>query len=529
VSPRLEVLSPTAHEWRWASLGAAALLGAYVALSGSSPRLVLEIAVAVAYMLFAARCLREPLFFLLVYVVALEIFPPLYRPRHEETPIYLALALFPVGVSVAAGRFQDMHFTWDPLAKGLAVFLLGTGCSLPFAFWLSGNQTGMESLARWLLLAQMGYLFYLIRAGAHRKETTTERLVYPLLLIGAALSAGYGIVDFIWPVPLPHPTPNQYIWLGTGVVRRAQGVFYDSMNFANFAAIFLVIASAAFLAKRHRSLGAARWGLVPLIAVLCLAVLVSFARSTGAAIAVALLVFGLRTGMVKTRRLLALCLALAVPFLLLWMFSPDLWRYFLSARVETLADILSHPNDATSGRYETWFRVLDIIRENPQYLIFGIGYKTLNQTRLFHGGIIVDNGYLSLLLETGLAGLAGFLVFSTALLRTFARLSRRAENHPSPLFPRLISRSREGGNPVVSNLTPALRLRGGDSGSGKDSVAFWSAVMLSLWVGELVQLLAVDAYTFWRNMVILVALMALTLNRAERLAGSPEPLRGEQP
>jgi hypothetical protein len=47
-------------------------------------------------------------------------------------------------------------------------------------------------------------------------------------------------------------------------------------------------------------------------------------------------------------------------------------------------------------------------------------------------------------------------------------------------------------------------------------VAFWAALMFALWCGEMVQLMAVDAYTFWRNMSILTALMALTMNRAER-------------
>jgi O-antigen ligase len=180
--------------------------------------------------------------------------------------------------------------------------------------------------------------------------------------------------------------------------------------------------------------------------------------------------------LVNVRRSLVLCLALAVPLLLLWMYSPELWHYFLEARVGHLTEILTDPNGATSGRYLTWIRILDIIREYPQYLIFGIGYKTLTFTRLFHGELIADNGYLSLLLETGVVGLAGFLIFSGAILHTFSRLARQKN----------------------------------------DPIAFWAAVMLSIWAGELIQLLAVDAYTFWRSMVILTALMALIMNRAER-------------
>jgi hypothetical protein len=52
--------------------------------------------------------------------------------------------------------------------------------------------------------------------------------------------------------------------------------------------------------------------------------------------------------------------------------------------------------------------------------------------------------------------------------------------------------------------------------SANERLAFWSAVLFSIWCGELVQLLAADAFTYWRNMVVLAALMALTVNLAER-------------
>ena len=169
-------------------------------------------------------------------------------------------------------------------------------------------------------------------------------------------------------------------------------------------------------------------------------------------------------------------LALSIPLIMLWSYSTELWNYLVSARVGRLVDIFSDPNVATSGRFDTWIRVLSIMREHPRYLIFGIGYKTLPVTRLFHGEIITDNGYLSLLLETGVSGLAGFLIFSYSILHTFFRLARSVNNH----------------------------------------LAFWSAVLFSIWCGELVQLLAADAYTYWRNIIILGALMALTVNLAER-------------
>jgi O-antigen ligase len=289
--------------------------------------------------------------------------------------------------------------------------------------------------------------------------------LFRLLVAGAVLSAGYGIVDFIWPVPLSHPAADQFIWLGEIVLRRAQGVFYESSNFANFCGFFLVAGVAALLSHRERYLGFSRSLLIVFISVLSLAVLVDFSR------------------LVRLRRAAAALLALAVPIFLLWVFSPDLWNYLVSVRVGFLVDIFNDPNFATSGRFDTWLRVLSIMRDNPQYLIFGVGYKTLTVTRLFHGEIITDNGYLSLLLETGIVGLGSFLVLSAAILKVFFRLAR----------------------------------------SANEALAFSATVLFSIWCGELVQLLATDAYTYWRNVVIFTALMAWTLNMAEReeLPGPP--------
>jgi hypothetical protein len=60
--------------------------------------------------------------------------------------------------------------------------------------------------------------------------------------------------------------------------------------------------------------------------------------------------------------------------------------------------------------------------------------------------------------------------------------------------------------------------------SANELLAFWATVLFSIWCGELVQLLATDAYTYWRNVVVFAALMAWTLNLAERvgISGKPE-------
>lgn len=464
---------------------AAAIVGCSLVLLSSTSRWALVLVGAFAYLMFAAVAVKEPLIFAVTFLVVLEIFPPFFFSQTGPTPVYLSFFLLPVGGAIVVCRLRDLRFGGDSFANGLAIFLVAIAFSLPFAWWLSGDEAGSDSLSRWLLLSQMAFIYFLIRGGSRATETRCERWAFRLLLAGAVLSATYGIVDFVWPVPFSHPAADQFIWLGTVVLRRAQGVFYESSNFANFCGFFLVITSAALLARKERVLHIHRGAVIASVTILSLAVLVAFSRSTWASVLVALVVFAFITGNVKVRRGAVFVLVLAVPLFLLWKLSPDLWNYLLNVRVGRLAEIFVSPNVATSGRFDTWSRVLSIVADNPQYLAFGIGYKTLTFTRLFHGEIIVDNGYLSLLFETGLVGLTGFIIFSGTILKCFFKLSH------------------------VRN----------------EAVAFWSAALFSLWCGQLVQMLAVDAYTFWRNMVIFAALAAFTLNRAARTK-SREELQG---
>lgn len=469
-------------------LVAALVVGCSLVLLGSASRWVLLLMGVIAYLLFALVSVKEPLIFALVFLVALEIFPPFFFPQTGQTPVFFAFFLLPVGAAIIICRLRDLHFGGDSIASGLAIFLVSIAFSLPFAWWLSGAGAGAGSLSHWLLLSQMAFVYCLIRGGGPATETGCERCTFRLLLAGAVVSAAYGIVDFVWPVPFSHPAADQFIWLGTVVLRRAQGVFYESSYFGNFCGFFLVITSAALLGRKEQVLCIRRSVLLASVVILSLAVLVTFSRSTWASVLVALLIFASITGSVKIRGGAIFLLALAVPLFLLWKLSPGLWSYLVNARVGRLAEIFVSPNVATSGRFDTWSHVISLISDNPQYLAFGIGYKTLTFTRLFHGEITVDNGYLSLLLETGVAGLAGFLFFSVAILKTFFRLSYARDQ----------------------------------------SAAFWSAVLFSFWSGQLVQLVAVDAYTYWRSMVIFAALAAFTLNRATR-TNSLEESRGTVP
>ncbi len=467
------------RSWGWrgamvcSTLLAAALTAAALAVHRA---VLLVILVSLLYILFALVSIREPLALATTFMVILVVLPPIFVSRFGDTPVYLSVLLLPICLAVVVVRLPDFHLALDPIAGGLGLFLVGTGLSLPFAFWLSGSEVGTQSLFRWLMLCQTALMYLLIRGGARIRESRGERRMVQILLLAAVLTAAYGIIDFVWPVPLPHPAADQFIWLRDAIIRRAQGAFYESSNFANLCGFFLAMSAAAFLSRKERLFGAPRSLLLVFIAVLGLAVLVAFSRGAWANVITTLLAFAVVSGQLRLRRGAGFFVALGIPLVVLWYYSPELWNYFLDARMGYLGQLFVDPNLASSGRFETWSRVLSIMAENPQYLLFGVGYKTLPYTRLFHSEIITDNGYLNLLLETGILGLAGFLFFCAAVFRTFYRLAR----------------------------------------IGRGSSVFWSTLLFSFWCGECVQTLAADAYTYWRNMAVFAGFMALAMNLAER-------------
>lgn len=446
-----------------------------------APVVLLALGVLMVLIVFALKSLREPLVFVLPFLLALILLPPFFWSPLGETPIFASMFLVPVGLAVALLRLPDLRLRPDPVAKGLAVFLLGTGLSLPFGWWLSGMQIGNQSFLHWLTLAQTALIYFLARSGGWRCETRLEQWLIPILVGAGTLSAAYGIFDFVWPVPLPHPAAGQFIWLHVSILRRAQGVFYEAGNFANMGAFFLVVAAASLLSGHERTLRIPLPWLVMVTVILGVAVFVSFTRSAWASVLVALLAFPVVSRRVRWGRAFLLLGALSVPVIALWFISPELWDYLLSSRLGNLDQLFIDPNLASSGRFDTWTLALSLLAGHPQYLLFGVGYKTLPFTRLFHGALIMDNGFLNLVLETGIVGLGGFLFLSARIFATFLR---------------------------------AAGQRTGES-------AFWGAALFSFWCGEWVQMMAVDAYTYWRNMVVFLAVMGIVMDRLERPKSHP--------
>jgi len=428
------------------------------------------------YLIFAIISVCEPIIFIIVFLTVLIVLPPFFFTQTGETPVYVSSFLLPIAFAIVAVRWSDFQFGMDPISTGLFLFVFGTGASLPFAWWFSGSTIAIPSLLRWLMLAQTLLLYVLVRGGMRTRPGRAEKWLIPALIIAAVLGAGYGIYDFIWPVPIPHPAAAQFLYLPNGMLRRAQGVLYESSSFGNLCGFFLAVTSAAFIVRREKAIGVSMKFLPPFILILAGAVIVAFSRSSWANTMVTLMVFGLLTRRTRWRRTLVLLVALAVPLVFLAMYFPEVWNYLLGYRLGSLSLLFSDPNSASSGRFNVWAKIILILYKFPHYFLLGVGYKTLPFTRLFGQKIITDNGYLNLLLETGLLGLGGFMLFLNSTLKSFWKLS----DSPNPL------------------------------------ISFWATLLFAFWCGQCVQLMAADAYTYWRNMVVYVSLMALVMNWAER-------------
>ena len=157
--------------------------------------------------------------------------------------------------------------------------------------------------------------------------------------------------------------------------------------------------------------------------------------------------------------------------LLTWKVFPafaEMYWLRLSASAEYL---FSATNGVLSGRVESWRLLTAWISAHPWQAVFGIGYKTLPYSDYLGTTVVADNMYLSLLVETGIAGLAALVWLSTAILRASARAARSADPRAS----------------------------------------FYGTWMLCFWCGQMVQMFSADVLTFWRVLPVCFWILALAV------------------
>jgi len=445
-----------------------------VRLESSLLLLLLAAAVLLAGCTLSPACLRTWPY---LFVSAALLVPPLYPSiLGGETPVYVANLLFLAGCLTVLARGADLRIGEDSVGRAAAGFIFATALSIPFGFWLSGTSAGLGSCLRFILLLHPFLIYLWLRSF---RPVYRDELLIPAgkFLLGlGVVAAVYGIIDFYVPIPIPHPFAAQYIYLDGRVIRRAQGMLYEASSFGNLSAFFLSLTLVILLSWWQKLSTVSKATLYAMAGIFTAALFLSYSRGSWANVLVTMTVFLILRRKLQLRLAAASLLVVPAFVYLVYQISPLVVLNFFNWRMGTLLEFWSDPNLATSGRWESWWRLISFFADHPWYLIFGIGYKTLPHTDLFGRSLIADNGFLSLTFEAGIIGLAAFLWLNQTVFSATYRASQQ-----------------------------------------QDSVrAIGAAFMFAFWCGEMIQMITGDLFTFWRNMVVFFATLALVQAAPER-------------
>jgi hypothetical protein len=413
--------------------------------------------------------LRTPNQWLALFFLSALLTPPLPIALGDSGP-HIALLFAGAGLLVGVLRLGEWRFRID-LATVSSLTLLGIFlASIGMAAIYSGIPVAAASLARVLLFGIGVYTFLYVRDGPGQLDQGQSMRAIAWLFLAASLSAVFACLDFYYQFPAPAGYAQQFIWLESGVFRRAQGVFYEASTLGNLCAFFLEMIAVALFRPRE-SQPVPRWAMFAGGVALASALVVSYSRASLLNLAVALAVLlWLNRDRIRWRRLTAgvaifgggsaALLTFAFPVFAghYWQRVSVAFQYFWEA-----------PNQVLSGRVASWQTLWNFIASEPWHLLLGIGYKTLPYSDFIGGKAIGDNTYITLLVETGVAGLAAVVALNIAILVTAWRASR-------------------SGNPVRS---------------------FCGTWMVCFWAGQIVQMFSGDLLTYWRVMPVYLFVLAL--------------------
>jgi O-antigen ligase len=285
------------------------------------------------------------------------------------------------------------------------------------------------------------------------------------LFAAAVISALFACVDFYFQFPAPAGFGPQFVWLDTGVYRRAQGFFYEASTLGNFCTFFLVFVAVCFTSKSDERPVPRIWLACGTI-VFSLALVLSYSRASIGNLAIALFVLLLRRKILRVARLLFLLpLAGLVSYVAFPVFTRLYWERLWASTVY----FFSYTEGIFSGRFASWRAIGDFLLRNPLSAILGVGYKTLPYSDVMGRPVVADNMYLSLLVETGIVGLAAMLFLNVAILRAAARSAKHS---------------------------------------------FFGEWIFCFWIGQIFQMLSGDLLTYWRVLPVYFWVLAMAVRRS---------------
>ena len=423
-----------------------------------SPTAVVVVTAAMCLLPLAWYVFSVPHRWLVAFFGAALLLPPLPFPGGDTGP-HPSLLVAALGLLAGIASLEHWRIRWTSAHTAFASLILAMIVSLGFAALYSGVSIAAASAARVALFLIGAYVFVFASGGpgeivGQHEELRTRRTARALFWMALA-AAAFGCVDFVYRLPAPGGYEPQFLWLNSGVYRRAQGLFYEASTLGNFSAFFLVAAAVALAEPRSRRIFSrpVLWlGLV----VFSLALLLSFSRASVVCAALAILVLATLERNRWHRHGAGIALAILIPAaaavfaLVLPEFAGAYW-----ARIGlSINRLLTTPDIVLSGRLQSWGILAEFAADHPWQTLFGIGYKTLPYTQHLGRPVVADNMYLSLLVETGALGLAALVGLNAAILALCWRAQRRG--------------------------------------------SFYGKWLFCFWIGESVQMLSGDILTYWR-------------------------------
>jgi hypothetical protein len=445
-------------------------LGSCAAAVALAPNLTLKLLLAGASGLLAVAVwtLEKPGRWLVCFFLTALLLPPLPLALGDSGP---HLCLFFAGLGLLGGL--SCLSRWKIPATALNASLAALWCvllaSVVWAALYSGPSIALASLARVGLFAIAIYAF-LFAAYGPAKQCAPFPAIRALYWV-AVVSALFACIDFYYQLPAPAGYGPQFVWLDSGVYRRAQGFFYEASTLGNFCAFFLILA-AVCLTRPHTATPVSRGALAFGSPILVAALVLSYSRASllNVAVASAVLLWRYRRRM-RPRTLGVLVGLGSAGALLTWKIFPAFTGTYwlrLSASAEYL---FSATEGVLSGRLASWHTLVAWIAEHPWRALWGIGYKTLPYSDYLGAPLVADNMYLSLLVETGIVGFAALLWLNTTILRASLKASRKDD-------------------------------------AARSLCGTW---MLCFWSGEIVQMLSGDLLTYWRVLPVYFFVLALAV------------------
>jgi O-antigen ligase len=457
----------------------AGLLGAYACLIARSPTPIEAISWSAPLLAipFVLWILQNASRWLWCFFFAALLLPPLPFAYGDSGP-HAGAALAFLGLVGGVLRVRDWRISRNLLGFAMPLFFLVLLCSSALAVFYSGLSVAAGSLVRVLLFGISVYVFFYSAHGPGASMPEDNLSIARWLYSFGVLSAAFACVDFYYQFPAPAGYGPQFIWLDSGIYRRAQGVFYEASTLGNVCAFFLIMIAVTML-RRQRERALSRLALWLGAPVLCAALILSYSRGSllNLGVALAALLY-LERARIRIGRLLAIAVScLAAGALAAWLLLPEVtWNYWL--RLSHSQFFFSQPASVLSGRLANWQAIAAFLAAHPWHAILGIGYKTLPYSDFIGQAIIADNMYLSLLVETGIVGLAAFLLLNFAMLRAAWQASQRNDSR----------------------------------------VSFFGSWIFCFWIGQLFQMLSGDLLTYWRVLPLYFWVLAMATRQPRKVS-----------